>query len=170
MVRKNQELKKRVIFEGREKDTSYAKYRNAIGKKVGLHGSDFICLDLIFYRGATTPSELALYTGLSPGSTTAMVDRLEKSGFVVRRPSPDSRRVVLVVFAKDGAEKIVQLFQSARAVQEKLLEDYSENELKILSDYFRKVAAAFEEERKKLSLQLDRANPRGKDPLGSQWL
>lgn len=43
------------------------------------------------------PTELARYLGISTASTTALIDRLEKSGHVTRQPHPSDRRSVLIV-------------------------------------------------------------------------
>jgi DNA-binding MarR family transcriptional regulator len=134
----------------RENGISYTLFRNAIGKKLGLNTTDFEGLDLIFFRGLATPSELSKYTGLSSGSTTAMIDRLEKSGLVKRQNNPADRRGTLVVIDKAAAHRFRPLFTSARVAQNKLLDSYSSAELKILSDYFQKSAAMFEAERQKL--------------------
>jgi hypothetical protein len=72
------ERKKQVVVASRENAISYTLFRNAIGKQLGLNTIDFEGLDLVFFRGTTTPSELSKYTGLSSGSTTVMIDRLEK--------------------------------------------------------------------------------------------
>jgi DNA-binding MarR family transcriptional regulator len=145
----NSGLKQQVIIDNRENGISYTLFRNAIGKKLGLNTTDFEGLDLIFYRGTTTPSELSKYTGLSSGSTTAMIDRLEKSGLVERQNNPDDRRGILVVINKLAALKVRPLFTSARVSQNKLLDRYSRQELAILSDYFTRSAAMFEEERQR---------------------
>lgn len=145
-----QELETRVIIDGRENGISYALFRNVIGKKLHLNITDFEGLDLIFFRGATTPSELSKYTGLSSGSTTVMIDRLEKSGLVKRQANPNDRRGTLVVINKRAANKLAPLFASARQAQGKLLASYSETELKILSDFFQKSKTIFETERIKL--------------------
>ena len=144
------ELKKQVVINSRENGVSYTLFRNVIGKKLGLNTTDFEGLDLIFFRGVATPSELSKYTGLSSGSTTAMIDRLEKSGLVVRRSNPDDRRGTLVTIDKIAAQKVSPLFASARTAQNKLLESYSDKELQILSDYFTRSAAMFESERTNL--------------------
>lgn len=147
----NSQLKKQVIVDGRENGISYTLFRNAIGKKLGLNSTDFEGLDLIFYRGTSTPSELSRYTGLSSGSTTAMIDRLEKTGLVKRQNNPDDRRGTLVVINTKAAHKFRPLFTSVRVAQNKLLDSYSTRELEILSDYFKKSAAMFEAERKNIS-------------------
>ncbi|HSX06709.1 MAG TPA: MarR family transcriptional regulator [Candidatus Saccharimonadia bacterium] len=142
------ELKKQVVIGARENGISYTLFRNAIGKKLGLNTTDFEGLDLIFFRGVATPSELSKYTGLSSGSTTAMIDRLERSGLVTRQANLKDRRGTLVVLNKEAALKVRPLFTSARVAQNKLLDGYTTQELKVLADYFMKSTAMFELERR----------------------
>lgn len=143
----NSELKRKVIIDNRENSISYALFRNAVGKKLGLNGTDFDALDLIFFRGVATPSELSHYTGLSTGSTTIMIDRLEKSGLVTRQSNPKDRRGTLVVLDKEAALKVRPLFTSARVAQNKLLDGYSTEQLSVLADFFQRSRAMFEAER-----------------------
>jgi DNA-binding MarR family transcriptional regulator len=144
------ELKQKVVKDGREQGISYTLFRNAVGKKLGLNTTDFEGLDLIFFRGVAAPSELSRYTGLSSGSTTAMIDRLEKSGLVKRLNNPDDRRGTLVVIDGEAALKFRPLFTGVRVAQNALLDSYSKAELEILDDYFTRSAGMFEAERKKL--------------------
>jgi len=146
----NSKLKQQVIIDGRESGINYTLFRNAIGKKLGLNTTDFEGLDLIFYRGVTTPSELSKYTGLSSGSTTAMIDRLEKTGLVERQNNPNDRRGTLITLNKLAALKFRPLFTSARVAQNKLLDGFTSQELEVLSKYFQKSAAMFEAERKRV--------------------
>lgn len=149
-LQNNSKLKQQVVIDSRENGISYTLFRNTIGKKLGLNTTDFEGLDLIFYRGVATPSELSAYTGLSSGSTTAMIDRLQKSGLVMRKDNPDDRRGTLVVIDKIAALKVRPLFTSVRVAQNKLLDGYSTQELKILSDYFKRSATMFETERQNI--------------------
>jgi len=144
------QLRQQVAISSRENGISYTLFRNAIGKKLGLNTTDFEGLDLLFYRGVTTPSELSAYTGLSSGSTTAMIDRLEKSGLVKRQANPHDRRGTLVMIDREAALNVRPLFTSLRVAQNELLASYSTQELEILLDYFTKSAALFETERDKL--------------------
>jgi DNA-binding MarR family transcriptional regulator len=147
---KNQNLKQAVIINGRENTISYTLFRNAVGKRMGLNSTDFTCLDLLFYKGTSSPSELAKYTGLSSGSTTAMLDRLAKLRMIKRTRNPDDRRGTLVIINKKGAKKFSPLFLSARKAQAALLHNYSSAELEIISRYFNESAQMFDSERKKL--------------------
>jgi len=149
-MNKQYSREQQVVRDGRESGISLVLFRNVVGAALGLHASDMECLDLLFFRGLATPSEIAKYTGLSSGATTAMLDRLEKSGLVARQPNPDDRRGTLVVIVKERAQKIAPLFASAWEAQNKLMTSYSDEELAILSDYFQKSTALFEEERVKL--------------------
>jgi DNA-binding MarR family transcriptional regulator len=148
LVENTSELKRQVAVDARENGISYTLFRNTIGKQLGLNTTDFEGLDLIFYRGVATPSELSKYTGLSSGSTTTMIDRLEKAGLVKRQHNPVDRRGTHVVVTEEARCKVGHLFTSARVAQNELLARYSREELAILSDYFKKSATMFEIERK----------------------
>ena len=63
---------------------------------VGLNSTDLECLDLLHAAGASTAGRLATHTGLTSGATTAVIDRLERAGFVKRRRDPGDRRVVVI--------------------------------------------------------------------------
>jgi DNA-binding MarR family transcriptional regulator len=52
------------------------------------------------------PTELARYLGISTASTTALIDRLQKSGHVVRQAHPSDRRSVHVVATEKSDEEV----------------------------------------------------------------
>lgn len=146
-------LKQQVLINSRENGISYTLFRNTIGKKLGINTTDFEGLDLVFYRGVTTPSELSRYTGLSSGSTTAMIDRLEKNGLVKRKQNPNDRRGTLIVIDEQAVCTVGPFFSSARVAQQELLARYSLQELMLLSDFFTRSAQLFEQERAKLQTE-----------------
>jgi DNA-binding MarR family transcriptional regulator len=55
---------------------------------------------------SVSPSELTRYLGVSTASTTAIIDRLEKSGHVNRLPHPSDRRSILVVATKESDAEV----------------------------------------------------------------
>lgn len=141
---------KRVILGAREYGIQSVLFRNMIGERLGVNVTDMECLGLLFHKGLASPSELAAYTGLTSGATTAMLDRLEKSSLIERRPNPDDRRGTLIVLVKSGAEKVGPWFTSALKAQNALASRYSEKELQLLDDFFARSAIMWEEERKRL--------------------
>lgn len=54
------------------------------------------------------PTELARYLGISTASTTALIDRLEKSDHVIRQPHPSDRRSVRVVATEQSHIEVRQ--------------------------------------------------------------
>jgi len=145
------ELVNKVILGARQYGISSVLFRNLIGERLGLNVTDMECLGLLFHKGISTPSELARHTGLSSGATTAMLDRLEKSGLVQRRPNPGDRRGTLIVLVNAGAEKVERWFSSSRLAQNELVSSFSEQQLSVLDDFFERATRMWEDERRKLA-------------------
>jgi hypothetical protein len=80
------DLGKKVFIAARGQGASSVLFRNAMGRKLGLNIADWECLGYVSMKGTSTPTELARYTGLTTGSTTAMLDRLEKAGYIGAGP------------------------------------------------------------------------------------
>ena len=74
---------------------SYALFNQAVADRLGLHPTDLQCLNLLTLEaGPVTTGRVAELTGLTTGSATRLVDRLERAGYVVReRDAEDRRRV-----------------------------------------------------------------------------
>ena len=154
MTQRNKEdLKRQVIRGAREYGFGSVLFRHVVGEMLGVNATDMECLGVIIFKGLTTPSELAQYTGLSSGATTAMLDRLEKSELIARRPNPKDRRSTHIVLVKETAAKIAPLFASLREAQDKIVSSYSAQELELLADFFKRSVAMWEEEREKLIKQ-----------------
>ena len=143
------DLEKRTLMAVRDYGVNLTQFRNAMSERAGLNVSDMECLRLLFQKGIATPSELARHTGLTSGATTAMLDRLEKAGFIERRPNPDDRRGTLITPAKSSAEKAASWFESARKAQAELISSYSDSELEIIADVFERFAKLWDDERRK---------------------
>ena len=144
------DLKKRAMMAVRDYGVNLTQFRNAMSEWAGLNVTDMECLRLLFIKGIATPSELARYTGLTSGATTAMLDRLEKAGLIERRPNPDDRRGTLITPEKSSAEKVASWFESARKAQDELISSYSESELEIIADVFERFIKLWDLEREKV--------------------
>lgn len=144
------DLKNRAQTAVMEYNIHLTQFRNAVSEWAGLNVTDSECLRLLFLKGVATPTELARHTGLTSGAATAMLDRLEKAGWIERRPNPDDRRSTLILPAKGASEKAASWFESARNAQEELISSYSESELEIISDAFERFTKIWKEEREKL--------------------
>jgi DNA-binding MarR family transcriptional regulator len=154
MKTSKEDLVKQVIAGARENSIGVVLFHQAAGQILGINVTDMKCLDIIVLRGFSTPSELSGLTGLSTGSTTAMIDRLEKRGLVERRSNPDDRRGTIISLTKKSGKKLPVLFESISNAMNNLVSSYSAEELEILSDFFSKVILLWKNEREHLRQQV----------------
>ena len=72
---------------------------------------------------------------LTPAAVTALIDRLEKRGFVRRKADLNDRRKVLVEQADEAARKVTaEAYLPLRDAGARSLQKYSEAELKLVAD------------------------------------
>ena len=144
------DLKIRALMAVRDYGVNLTHFRNAMNEWAGLNATDMECLRLLSQKGTATPTEHAKHTGLTSGATTAMLDRLEKTGLIERRPNPNDRRGTLIAPEKSSGAKMAAWFESARNAQDALMSTYSESELEIIADVFERFAKLWDDERKKV--------------------
>jgi DNA-binding MarR family transcriptional regulator len=72
--------------------------------------SELLALEHLYYDGKLTPGELGARLGLSSGTMTALVDRLESAGYAARTPNPDDRRSQLVRISETGSATMGSLY------------------------------------------------------------
>ena len=79
-------------------------FDDAVGRLLGLGPADLRCLDWLV-DGPRTAGQLSSAAGLRPAATTAMIDRLERRGWVERVRSTDDRRQVLVQMTSEAGRR-----------------------------------------------------------------
>jgi DNA-binding MarR family transcriptional regulator len=135
IVEFSRDLEKRVFAAARDNGINSVLFRNAVARKLGLNVTDSECLSLLSIMGLSTPTELAHYTGLTSGSTTAMLDRLERVRFIRRRPNPEDRRGVLVEIDTKWVETAAPLVMGVQGAHAELIASYSDQELETIADF-----------------------------------
>ncbi len=135
MVDSKKGLEAQVMIAARDQGISSVLFRNAIGRKLGLNITDSECLSFLTIKGVSTPTELARYTGLTTGSTTTMLDRLEKAKFITRKPNPNDRRGVLVETTNIWRETVGPMVSGVQKAQRELIASYSDAELELIADF-----------------------------------
>jgi DNA-binding MarR family transcriptional regulator len=71
-------------------------YEEAIADRLGLNVTDLRALELVVAEPGVSAGDIAERSGLTSGAVTGVVDRLERAGFVERRPDPADRRGITV--------------------------------------------------------------------------
>jgi DNA-binding MarR family transcriptional regulator len=84
-----------------------------IAERMGVTASDLTCLHVLNQEGPATAAELARKVGLTPGSVSRMIDRLDAAGLVNR--TPKDRRRVLIEPTSDGLARIAAYYHGLTA-------------------------------------------------------
>ena len=84
-------------------------FDDAVGRALDLNPTDLRCLDWLA-DGPKSAGELSRGTGLSSAATTALIDRLERKGFVQRVRDSTDRRRVLVELSPEGAARVGEFY------------------------------------------------------------
>src|SRR5262245_22344047 len=113
----------------------------------GLQMGDFDVLATVRRSGppfTMAPSQLTHWLMLSPSGITSRLDRLEKVGFIERKPSEEDRRSLLIVLTPKGKKVVDEAVAAHVANQQRLLSPLSVAERKNLDQILRTLLASFE--------------------------
>jgi DNA-binding MarR family transcriptional regulator len=106
---------------------------------LGVNRTDLRCLEILHQQTRALPSQLGARLRLTTGSVTAMLDRLERVGYVTREPDLTDRRKT-VVRMTPNARKLVWDKIYKPLVKEGFagIEHYPEADLLAILDYLRR--------------------------------
>jgi MarR family 2-MHQ and catechol resistance regulon transcriptional repressor len=105
----------------------------------GLCLTDFAALEALLHKGPLTISEIQDKVRLASGSMTAAVDRLERLGLVVRKPSSSDRRARVVELTAEGKLQAAACFKRHAKDIEALMSALSEREMERLYGSLKKL-------------------------------
>ncbi len=129
------ELLERLVVAGRQLSTATVMFHQAIADRLGLNVTDHKCMDLLLMKGPLAAGDLAGMTGLTTGAITAVIDRLERAGFVRREDDPLDRRRVIVQAVPKRCRDIERLFEPFAASFVELSSRYNDEELVVILDF-----------------------------------
>lgn len=116
---------------------------SATARRLMLGGSELSALEHLA-SGELTPTQLADRLGLSTGTVTALLDRLEHAGHLERHPNPQDRRSLLLKptqSARDNARAAIgPLAADIQAAAERL----SATDRATIGQFLEEVIAALE--------------------------
>jgi DNA-binding MarR family transcriptional regulator len=102
-----------------------------------LNRTDGRCLDIMDQHGQMSAGELARQSGLTTGAITAVIDRLERIGYVQRVADPSDRRRVLVGPTQKARKDSWELFGPLADAIRPILSGYTDEDLQLLIDFHR---------------------------------
>jgi DNA-binding MarR family transcriptional regulator len=83
-------------------DAGHRAMRRQFANALGLSASEFRAVMHVGRAVELTPKSLAHELDMTTGAVTAMIDRLEASGLIARRPNPTDRRSLFLHLSPDG--------------------------------------------------------------------
>ncbi len=127
-----------VLMAARDSNIASILFRNALAKQFDLSMTESLSITLLGIGLARTPTELARFTGLTTGSTTTMLDRLERRGIIRRTPNPDDRRGTIIEFNEDYEKEAAAQVAGIQKAHKKLISRYTKAELAVIADFLRR--------------------------------
>ncbi len=117
-------------------------FNHAVTARVGLNSSDSQFLTLLQVHGPMTPGRLARISGLTTGTVTGVLDRLERAGFARRTRDPADRRKVVVALDEGAvAERLMPLYRGQAEWLDTVLAAYDPGELRLIAGFLERLLA-----------------------------
>jgi DNA-binding MarR family transcriptional regulator len=125
-----------------------ASFFRAAAARIEMTDTDMHVIDLLEHHGESTAGQLATLMGLTTGTFTAILNRLEKAGLVQRERDPHDGRRVIVKLATDldGKQKIDPLFASLGKAWEDMMAQYDDEQKAFLLGFLQHSNALAREE------------------------
>lgn len=124
------------------------RFDRQIADAIGINATDLLCLGWV--ERAEQPASakaLAAFLGISTGSTTALIDRLEKRRLLQRSPHPTDRRgLSLQPGPAVGQPEIVAVRTQYRALMQQAWSGFSAEELLVVQRFLTATIAAMGEQ------------------------
>ncbi|MET9297503.1 MarR family transcriptional regulator [Streptomyces sp. NPDC003077] len=134
---RRRELTRSIYQEARTTATRQALADQAVAARLGIGGTDLLCLGVLDHMGPLTAGRLAELTGLTTGAITGVVDRLELAGFARRAKDPADRRKVVIHPVDAQRAKVGALYTPVLDALDTWCARHSDEELEIVLDYLR---------------------------------
>ncbi|MGW3346847.1 MarR family winged helix-turn-helix transcriptional regulator [Nonomuraea rubra] len=100
-----------------------------IAQRSGVGPTDLLCLHTLNREGPSTAGALSARLGRTTGAITQMIDRLQRAGFVRRRPNPEDRRSVVVEAVPDALTRIAALYAGLDTRSRRLMGEFTQEQL-----------------------------------------
>lgn len=75
----------------------------------GLNPTEFGVLEFLFNKGIHPLQQIGNHTLITSGTTTYVIDKLEKKGLIVRKPCEKDRRIIYAEITEAGRQKMSEI-------------------------------------------------------------
>jgi DNA-binding MarR family transcriptional regulator len=110
-------------------------YTAAEARRLDLTISEIAALEHLHGAGELTPTQLSTRLAMSSGAMTAVIDRLERRGYVERQPNPRDRRSSLVRPTHAGTQDAMRRWAPLAADLRAMTDNLSDEEREAVGRY-----------------------------------
>lgn len=125
----------RVLNGYRELELQMSIFGHHLSAQVGMRPVDMQCWNLVHRYGEITIGELARMLVLPPATTTGIVDRLAKHGWVARERTEADRRTVMVRVLPDRLPELFGLLAPLGDDLSTKLDELDDDALNMIADF-----------------------------------
>ncbi|WP_300672007.1 MarR family transcriptional regulator [Desulfoluna sp.] len=129
-----------LLIELYEKTSAW---EHAVVKESGLSPAQMHAVEIVGHHEKLRMKELANKMGITTGTLTVMVDRLEKKGLVNREPHPTDRRSYIIVLTDLGREHFHEHDHMHNLLTTKLTAPFKGDEIDRLKVYLERLVHQF---------------------------
>ncbi|MGR6913236.1 MarR family winged helix-turn-helix transcriptional regulator [[Actinomadura] parvosata] len=134
-AKSREELADGIVLAMTDLAGALGRLNDLIAQRSGVGPTDLLCLHTLNRLGPSTAGVLSARLGRTTGAITQMIDRLQKAGFVRRRPNPEDRRSVVVEAVPEALARIAELYAGLDARSRALMAELSEEQLAAVHDF-----------------------------------
>ena len=121
----------------------FSSWEHGVVKESGLSLPQMHTLEILGADGDLRMTELAAKMGITTGSLTVLVDRLERGGFVARKPHETDRRSIRVGLTPEGERLFVEHHKLHEQLTQEILCALSPEEAGPFAAMLAKITACF---------------------------
>ena len=167
------EYRERLITEVSSCVSAFQDATNAVDQAVadhlGINRTDLQCLGVVTLGGPMTAGAVAEACALTSGSVTAVLDRMERAGYLRRTADPVDRRRVLVEATPLATQRGLELYGPIVATGRERLDAFTTDQLATILDFLRAGQQVQADQAARIRAELLQQEPAGElsGPLGT---
>ena len=129
-----------ILIELYEKMSSW---EQAVVKESGLTPAQMHDIEILGHQESLRMKDLAQKLGVTTGTLTVMIDRLEQNGLLLRTPHKKDRRSIMIVLTKKGQRYFEEHNKLHLELTREITSSLNEDETKQFYTFIKKLVSLF---------------------------
>ena len=111
---------------------------------LGLYRGQPLVIEILWQKEGLTQVELARQMNNSQATVTKMLQRMEKAGFILRKPDPADQRIMRVYLTETGRKIKKDVDQVHMKMENESFQDFTEADRQVFRLYLLRLLAAMQ--------------------------